>query len=100
MATIKRSNIEVVADGRKVAKVQFTPQVPNPAAQSDVEVVFEVQKSNSVHFNHEGTPFAVIGPLSCTLVDTREPYTLSKDQRQVVIQAALDAAAEAEEIDW
>lgn len=98
MATIKRSKIEEAADGRKLATVLFTPQVPNPAAQADVEVIFEVQKSDAVHLH--GDPWAVIGPLSCTLTDTREPYTLSKEQRKVVIAAALVVASEAEGIDW
>jgi len=98
MATINRSQIEQAADGRRIASVLFTPQVPNPAAQSDVEVIFEVQKSDTIHLH--GEPYAVIGPLSCTLVDTREPYTLSKDQRHAVIMAALAAAADADGIPW
>ena len=66
--------------------------MPNPAAQADVEVVFEVQKCQAAHL--DGEPYAVVGPLSCTLTDTREPYNLSRPQRGVVIDAALVAAAE------
>lgn len=98
MATIKRSKFEEAADGRKIATVIFTPQVPNPATQADVEVIFEVQKCDAVHLH--GDPYAVIGPLSCTLTDTRETYNLSKDQRKVVIAAALTVASEAEGIHW
>lgn len=98
MATIKRAKMQTAADGRKLATVVFTPQVPNPAAQSDVEVVFEIQKCDAAHL--DGEPWAVIGPLSCTQMDTREPYTLSKPQRQATIQAAIVAAAEAQSTFW
>lgn len=98
MATIKRTRIQVATDGRKTASVVFTPQVPNPATQSDVEVIFEVQKCGAAHL--DGDPYAVIGPLSCTLMDTREPYILSMPQRQAVIEAAIVAAAETEVTFW
>lgn len=91
-ATIKRARMQQAADGRPLATVVFTPQVPNPAAQADVEVVFEVLKCQAAHL--DGEPYAVVGPLSCTLTDTREPYTLSQPQRKAVIDAALVAAAE------
>lgn len=98
MATIISSLFDETADGRKIARVVFTPQVPNPAAQSDVEVIWEIQKSEDVSL--EGDPYAIIGPLSCTLVDTREPYVMSQTQRQAVIRAALSAASEAEGANW
>jgi len=98
MATIKRATVGTSADGRRIVSVTFTPQVPNPASQADVEVIFEVQKSDMIHLH--GDPYAVIGPLSCTLTDTRETYVLSKPQRQAVIQAALTATASADGISW
>ena len=93
MTSIRSSKIDETADGRKIARVVFTPLVPNPAAQSDVEVIWEVQKSEEV--NLDGDPYAIIGPLSCTLMDTRENYVMSQTQRQAVIRAALSAASDA-----
>lgn len=90
--TIKRALIQQAADGRRIATVVFTPQVPNPATQADVEVVFEVQKCQAVHLDLD--PYAVVGPISCTLTDTREPYNMSRPQRGAVIDAVLVAAAE------
>ena len=93
MATINLSEVQEAADGRKLVLVVFSPQVPNPASQSDVEVIFEYQQVQAAHL--DGEPFAIIGPLSCTLADTREPYVMSKPQRQAVVEAALIAVAEA-----
>lgn len=95
MATIKHSFVEEVADGRRVIRVTFTPQVPNPAAQSDVDVVFEVLRSEEMRYT-KGIPYAVLGPLSCTLVDTREPYILSRTQYKAVALAAIVAVGEAD----
>ena len=94
MATIRKSLVEVAADGRRVIRVVFTPQVPNPAAQSDVEVIFEVLRPEEMYV--EGVPYAVLGPLSSTLVDTREAYALSQPQQRAVAIAALGAVGEAE----
>lgn len=98
MATIKSSKVSTAADGRQIARVVFTPQVPNPAAQSDVEVVFEIQKAEAAHLSCD--PYAVVGPLSCTTMDTREIYNLSKEQRKAVIQAALAIVAEEDGHAW
>lgn len=97
MATIRASALDETADGRKVVRVRFTPQVPNPAAQSDVEVFFEVTKVDDCSL--DGDPYAVVF-LSSTLVDTREPYPLSKTQRDLTIQAAVRAASEAKGLHW
>jgi hypothetical protein len=97
MPTITASKLEETSDGRKVVRIRFTPQVPNPAAQSDVEAFFEVIKVDDLTL--EGDPYAVI-PLSCTQVETREPYTLSKDQKRVLILAALRTASEAKDLHW
>ena len=89
---IKRSKMSEAADGRKTVKVTFTPEVPNPAAQADVEVIFQVEESDDIHPN--GEPYALI-PLSCTTTDTREHYALSKPQQREVFQAALSTLADA-----
>jgi hypothetical protein len=99
MATIKSTTLTETSDGaRRLAKVQFTPQVPNPADQHDVEVVFEIRRLNAPHL--EGEPYAVVGPLSVTRTDTREPYTLSEEQRSEVIDAAISEAAEDDGLGW
>lgn len=97
MATIKRSKIEEAADGRKLATVVFTPQVPNPAAQADVEVIFEIEKVESLTL--DGDPW-FLTPLSCTQMDTREPYILSDVQRKVVKQAAVQVASDTKGFSW
>jgi len=97
MATIKRSAIEEAADGRKLATVLFTPQVPNPASQADVEVIFEIEKVENMSL--DGDPW-FLTPLSCTLTDTREPYILSGTQRKVVRQAAVQVASDAKGLTW
>jgi len=92
MATIKKTTLSKSTDGtQRLAKVRFTPQVPNPANQHDVEAVFEVKKVEAAHL--DGDPYAVV-LLSCTNVDTREPYVMSREQRDAVIKAALVEAAE------
>jgi hypothetical protein len=94
MPTIKSTRLSETTDGKKrLAKVLFTPQVPNPACQFDVEVTFEVRRLDAAHL--DGDPYAVI-LLSCTRVDTREPYTLSDEQKDAVIDSACVAAAEAD----
>lgn len=85
-------------DGRRLAKAVFGPEVPNPARQADVEVIFQVKRADAVHL--DGEPYAVIGPLSCTLVDTRESYTLSAEQMDAVTTACLIAAAEDDGLEW
>jgi hypothetical protein len=92
MATIKKVGLSNTPDGTKrIAKVLFTPQVPNPAQQHDVEVVFEIKKLDAAHL--EGDPYAVF-LLSSTRTDTREPYVLSDEQKDVVVKAAGIQAAE------
>lgn len=91
-ATLKRTQVQESTDGRKIVIVVFTPQVPNPASQADIEVVFEVQRADAAHLDQD--PIGLVGPLSCTRTDTREVHTLSKPQRKVVVDAALVAIAE------
>ncbi len=99
MATIKSTTLDTTTDGKKrLAKVIFTPQVPNPANQPDVEVVFEVRKVEAAHL--DGEPYAVVGPLSCTRMDTRQPYVLSDEQQEAVIDAAIVRAAEEDGLSW
>lgn len=99
MATIKSTKLDTTTDGsKKLAKVIFTPQVPNPANQHDVEVVFQVKRVDSPLL--DGTPYAVIGPLSSTRMDTREPYVLSEEQQDAVIEAALIEASENDGFGW
>jgi hypothetical protein len=93
MATIKRTTVEQSAAGRKLVKVVFTPQTPNPAAEPDVEVVFEIKKAETVSLDADPLG-AVIR--SCTQMDTREPYTLTTAQWDAVVEAALEKAAEDE----
>ncbi len=99
MATIKSTKLEQSTNGKKhLAKVIFTPQVPDPANQPDVEVIFEVRKVEAAHL--DGEPYAVVGPLSCTRMDTRQPYALSDEQQEAVIDAALVRTAEEDGLSW
>jgi hypothetical protein len=86
------TQLSETADGRKVVSVRFLPQVANPAAQSTVEVVFEVQRCPAPHLDEE--PYVLIGPISCTLTDTRELYPLSTEERRLIIEFALQALPE------
>lgn len=91
MSTIKKINIEPTTDGRKrLVKVTFTPQVPDPANQFDVEVVFQVFLVDSGLFQNS---YGVLC-LSCTRMDTREHYTMSEEQRDGITEAALIAVGE------
>ena len=100
MASIKSTQLTQTTDGdKRLAKVIFTPQVPNPAGQPDVEVVFEVRETEAIHLSSH-RPYAVIGPLSCTRMDTRELYTLSNEQRDAVVEAVIIRAAEMDDPDW
>ena len=86
-----KTTVYRAADGRELVCVTFTPSVPNPAQQCDVDTIFDFVRSEAFH--PVGDPFALV-QISCTLVDSREPYTLSRTQRDAVIQSALDKLAE------
>jgi len=91
MGTIRRIERGASPNGEmKLVKVLFTPQVPNPAKQFDVEAVYQVELLDGVLDDDK----VVISPLSCTRTDTREPYVMSESQRKAVILAAAEAAAE------
>jgi len=94
MATIKSTTLDETPAGKRLAKVVFQPQGPNPAKEPDIEVVFEMKKLDAVHLDAE--PYGVIGPLSCTRTDTREHYRLTEEQRDACIEAAMGATAEAD----
>ncbi len=98
MATIKSTQLDQTTDSTKrLARVLFTPQVPNPANQHDVEVVFEIRRVEAAHLG--GEPYAVM-LLSSTRMDTREPYTLSTEQRDAIADAALTKVAEEDDTGW
>jgi len=98
MASIKSTESTATTDETKqLVKVVFTPQVPNPADQHDVEVVFEVRRVEAGHLDDD--PYAVL-LLSSTRVDTREPYTLSVEQRDAVSDAAIVKVSEEDGHDW
>lgn len=98
MATIKRVTFHGSTDGRQqLAKVVFTPQVPDPANQHDVEVVFEVKKYDGGIMDTDS--YAVI-LLSATNVDTREPYALSREQRSTVIEEVVSQAQDHDSDLW
>ena len=84
--TIKRITLDESADGRRIATVCFGPHVPDPALQPDVDVVFEIYRKGGIL---DDSALAVVGPISSTVVDTRETYTLSKSQKQMILEALL-----------
>mgnify|MGYP001551038135 CR=1 FL=1 len=93
MANIKTTEVGVTTDQTKrVVAVRFTPHGPNPARLGDVEVIFEIKRSDNISLLGQD-PFALI-LLSCTDCDTRQPYALSNPQRNAVIDAAMEAALE------
>jgi hypothetical protein len=94
MASIVRTRLDTSPEGQKLVKVTFTPHVPNPAQQADIEVVYEVMVVQSAMLDAD--PFALV-QLSATREDTREPYTLSREQREAVVEAATLAVAEEDE---
>ena len=91
MATIKKVTTEVTPRGVLLVKVLFTPQTPEPAKESDVEAVFEVLKWDTSLLDNDRY---VMVPLSCTRKDTREPYLMSKEQRNVCIDVAMEQMTE------
>jgi len=91
VATIKKSTTETTPQGVFLVKVLFTPQTPEPAKESDVEAVFEVRRCDGSLL--ENDRYVVI-PLSCTRKDTREPYQMSKEQRDVCIDVAVGRVTE------
>ena len=92
MGTIKRTERDVSPDGEiQLVKVTFTPQVPNPAKQFDVEAVFHIERVEAGLLDPDQLAALL---LSCTRTDTREPYTMSEPQRKVVFAAAVSEAAE------
>lgn len=77
--------------GKNLVKVTFTPPSPRPARQHSIEAVFQVKRLDGYYEDKE--PFSVF-LLSCTRTDTREPYNLSESQRDMLVEAAIEAAAE------
>jgi len=91
MPTIKSVTPETSPEGYRLVKVVFTPQVPNPARQCDVEVVFNIMKLEAGHL--ATTPYAVF-LVSSTRMDTRVIYPLSNEQSKAASEAALIRVAE------
>jgi len=92
MATVQRTTLDDSVRGKRLARVVFRPQGPDPSTYPEVEVIFEIKKVDAIHL--EGHPYAVIGPLSITRMDTRQTYGINDEQLDVVINAALEKAAE------
>jgi len=84
--------VEEGVGGKTLAKVTFTPQSPNPAAQFSVEAVFEIQRVDTMRIDGQD-PFGVF-LLSCTRTDTREKYRLTEPQRDALVTAALEEVAD------
>lgn len=93
-----RAHTETAVDGTRLVKVRFRPQVENPASQAEIEVVFELK--HNPHFLFKEQDPVVLFLLSATTIDTREPYTLSREQRTEVLEAALGVAATDDGEDW
>jgi len=97
MPTISSIKFSSSSDGHeRLAKVNFTPQVPNPAKQFDVEVVFLIERVAGGSLDYD--PYA-IALLSSTRMDTREPYHMSREQLATVRRAAVAQAADEDEIE-
>ena len=76
-------------DGRQLVHVIFERQTPSAAAPT-IEVIFEVQSTSGAL----GTGRVVIMHLTTTLTDTREPATLSEEERRMVYDRASEYADE------
>ena len=90
---INSVTLEPGVTGKNLCKVLFTPDSPEPARQFSVEAVFEVKRVDTVRLDGQD-PYAVF-LISCTRTDTREPYPLTEQQRDVLVEAALEEAANA-----
>lgn len=89
MLTI-HSKYDVTTDGRKTLMMRFereTPESDSPV----VEVIYEVTDSEVSLFTD---PVSVLVLLSATRTDTREPVTLTVNERRQVVQAAVAKLSE------
>lgn len=97
--SIKNTRIEPTTDGHKrLVKVTFTPEVPDPSNQFDVEVIFQVWEVD-INITSPQDAYAIFF-LSSTRKDTREHYVLSESQREGVVVAALSALADEDAADY
>lgn len=97
MATIKSTHCFQSADGRRYAEVVFSPQVPNPAQEEDVVVVFSVRTCDIPSLQND--PYAAFFE-SATRVKTRTPYVLSREQREAIENRAIEVAGEDDNLGW
>lgn len=84
-----QAKIDTSADGRRIIKVTFQRQAPDSNAPW-VEAVYYLYWPED--FSLKGDPF-VLMPLSSTRIDTREPVTLTREEINATLEAAVVRAA-------
>ena len=83
MLTIQ-TKIRAAADRRRTISLTFERESPDSDSPT-VEVIYQIQATDGSPFGNETS---VLVFLSATRTDTREPVTLTDDERQVVLRMA------------
>ena len=97
MATILQARSFQSADGKRFVEVLFRPQVPDPAQEESVMVVFSVRECNVPSLR--GDVYAAFLE-SSTRAETRTPYVLSTEQREACEDAAINLAGDDDGLGW
>ena len=85
-------------DFQKRYQVTFTPQVPDPAQEESVVVVYCVRPVESAVLRDDA--YAAFMESPATRSETRVPYILSTEQREAVEDAAIATAANDDGLGW
>lgn len=97
MATIHQTRTFESASGKKYVEVTFTPQVPDPAQEESVVVVFSVRACDTPSLQEDAYAVFLVSSTRC---ETRQPYTLADEQLEALEDAAINLAANDDGFGW
>jgi len=92
-----RTTHDTSVDGRRLIHVVFEQESPDADAPT-IEVVYELRYPEDFTLDNQHAKILI--PLSATRRDTREPYSLTREEADAVHQVASAYAAELTSDSW